>query len=85
MESRTTGPIHLGPTGNIQGLHKFFSLNSGEIINRRNWIELPVPSDVINSLNVLTKDKEIYLKEDCEEEEDITPEEVDTQHLWQTQ
>jgi hypothetical protein len=44
-----------------------------------------VPSDVINRLNVLTKDKEIYLKEDCEEEEDITPEEVDTQHTWQTQ
>jgi hypothetical protein len=44
-----------------------------------------VPSDVINRLNVLTKDKEIYLKEDFEEEEDITPEEVDTQHTWQTQ
>jgi hypothetical protein len=32
MESRTTGAINLGPTGNIQGTRKFLGLKSGEII-----------------------------------------------------
>jgi hypothetical protein len=57
MESRTTGAINLRPTGNIQGSHKFLSLNTGGIIIRRNWTELPVPSDVINRLNDLTRIK----------------------------
>jgi hypothetical protein len=57
MESRTTGAINLRPTGNIQGSHKFLSLITGGIIIRRNWTELPVPSDVINRLNDLTRIK----------------------------
>jgi hypothetical protein len=32
MESRTTGAINLGPTGNIQGTHRFISLKTGDII-----------------------------------------------------
>jgi hypothetical protein len=35
MESRMTGAINLGPTGNIQGTHKFLSLKTGNLIVRR--------------------------------------------------
>jgi hypothetical protein len=58
MESRTTRAINLGPTGNIQGAHKFFSLKIGEIIVQRTWTELPVPNDVIDRLDEMTLDKE---------------------------
>ena len=51
MESRTTGAINLGPTGNIQGTHKFLSLKTGDLIVRRKWTELPVPSEVIDKLD----------------------------------
>jgi hypothetical protein len=53
MESRTTGAINLGLTGNIQGTHRFFSLKTGELIVRRRWTELPIPSDVIDQLEEL--------------------------------
>jgi hypothetical protein len=58
MESRTTGAINLGPTGNIQGTCKFLGLKSGEIIVQRTWTELLVPTDVINKLEEMTLDKE---------------------------
>jgi len=37
MQSRTTGAISLGATGNAQGTHRFFSLKTGEVIVRRTW------------------------------------------------
>jgi hypothetical protein len=46
MEPRTTGGINLGPS-NMQGGHKFLNLSTGEIIVRRKWTELPIPSEVI--------------------------------------
>jgi hypothetical protein len=57
MESRTTGAINLGPTGNIQGTHKFLSLQTGEIIVCRKWTELPVPAEVIDKLEDMNTDK----------------------------
>jgi hypothetical protein len=51
MESRTTWAINLGPTGNIQGTHKFLSLKTGDLIVRRKWTEMPVPSEVIDKLD----------------------------------
>jgi hypothetical protein len=56
MESRTTGAMILGPTGNVQGTHNFFSLKTGEILVRQNWIELPVPNDVIIRIKELTEE-----------------------------
>jgi hypothetical protein len=47
MEARTTGVINMGPTGNVQGTHKFLSLKTGENIVRRNWTEMPIPSEAI--------------------------------------
>ncbi len=58
MDSRTTGAINLGPTGNVQGTHKFLSLKTGEILVQRNWSELPVPYDAIARINdTAEKDK----------------------------
>lgn len=50
MKSKTTGAINLGPTGNVQGTHRFLSLKARETIVRRNWTELPVPIYVITRL-----------------------------------
>jgi hypothetical protein len=60
MESRTTGAISLGTTGNIQGTYHFLSLRTGEIIVRRTWNELPVPRDVIDRLDELTANEPDY-------------------------
>jgi hypothetical protein len=72
MESRTTGAISLGTTGNIQGTHRFLSLRTGEIIVKRTWNELPVPRDVIDRLDELTAnepDYEIDINIEDEEED----------------
>jgi hypothetical protein len=62
-ESRTTGAINLGPTGNLQGTHRFYSLKTGEIVVR--------PSDVIERLDDLTLDRshcEQYLYDNIDQE-----------------
>ena len=41
------GAICLGPTGNAQGGHWFFSLTSGCRIVRHHWTALPMPQEVI--------------------------------------
>ena len=41
------GAICLGPTGNAQGGHWFFSLTSGSRINHHCWTALPMPQEVI--------------------------------------
>ena len=60
MVSRTTGAISLGATGNIQGMYRFLSLRTGEIIVRRTWTELPVPMDVIDRLQEITENEPEY-------------------------
>ena len=47
MEPRTMGAICLGPTGNAQGGHWFFSLTSGCRIVHHSWTALPMPQEVI--------------------------------------
>jgi len=72
MDSRMTGAINLGPTGNIQGTHKFVSLRAGEIIVCRRWTELPVPMEVIDKLDDMATDKSDFIDlEDDVEENDI--------------
>jgi hypothetical protein len=58
MESRITGAINLGPMGNVQGTHRFLSLKTGELLARRRWRELPVPSDVVHRLEELAGESE---------------------------
>ena len=47
MTSRTTPAIALGPTGNLQGTYKFFSLTTGKKIKRRQFSPYPMPDTVI--------------------------------------
>jgi predicted small metal-binding protein len=54
MQSRTTGAISLGATGNVQGTYRFFNLHTGEIIVRRKWNELPIPKEAITRLQDIT-------------------------------
>jgi hypothetical protein len=73
MEPRTTGAINLGPTGNIQGAHKFFSLATGEILTRKKWTELPVPSEVLIRLEEMATDPNDDVEDIREEDEGDRP------------
>jgi hypothetical protein len=72
MGPRTTGGINLGPS-NMQGAHRFLNLTTGEIITRRKWTELPVPSEVILRLEEMSQDPndgvEYILNDDASETE----------------
>lgn len=46
MQRRTHPAICMGPTGNLQGSYKFFSLESGQRIIRRNFTELPTTDSI---------------------------------------
>ena len=47
MDPRSLPSLNLGPTGNLQGTHRFLNLRTGRIIKRRSWTELPIPKSVI--------------------------------------
>ena len=51
----TVGAICLGPTGNVQGSHKFLSLVTGRCITPLKWTPLPMPQEVIHCINKLGK------------------------------
>jgi hypothetical protein len=70
MDPRTTGAICLGPSGNIQGGHKFLSLQTGNVMVRRKWTELPVPADVINRLEDIAQDVNDSVERMLEEEDE---------------
>ena len=53
MAPRTVGAICMGPTGNAQGTHFFLSLQTGRLLRRPHWTELPLPADVINRVSEL--------------------------------
>ncbi len=55
--ARTKGAISLGPSGNLQGGHKFMALNTGKKITRRNWDVIPMPDLVIARVNALGSDQ----------------------------
>ena len=50
---RTRGAICLGPSGNLQGGHKFMALNAGKRIARRSWDIIPMPDAVTARVNAL--------------------------------
>ncbi|KAL7462980.1 hypothetical protein ACHAXS_003351 [Conticribra weissflogii] len=56
MASRTRSAISLGPTGNMQGSYKFLCLETGRVIRRRQFKELPMPGSVIKKVEELGKD-----------------------------
>ncbi len=51
MQSRTISAICLRPTGNVQGTHFFMSLQTGQVITRHRWTELPPSTDAITRVN----------------------------------
>jgi hypothetical protein len=51
MDARTIGAICLGPTGNQQGSHYFFSLSTARVLTRTTFTELPMPQDVIDRVS----------------------------------
>jgi hypothetical protein len=55
MVTRTTGAIALRPTGNTQGGYMFYSLTTGRCLSRNQWTMLPMPPDVIDLVNKLSR------------------------------
>jgi hypothetical protein len=53
MTPRTHEAIAVGPTGNLQGSVKFYSLDTGRIIKWRSFTPLPMPDQVIECVNAL--------------------------------
>jgi hypothetical protein len=51
MHLRTFLGIFLGPTGNRQGTHKVFDINTGTVKKPRTVILLPMPDRVIKVVN----------------------------------
>jgi hypothetical protein len=57
MKSRTVGAIALGPTGNLQGGIRCYSLVTGRILQRdkNSFAPLKLPEDAIRRMNTLAK------------------------------
>ncbi len=53
LAARTHRAISMGPSGNLSGGHRFLALDTGKLIVRNCWKELPMPSAVIDCVNVL--------------------------------
>ena len=43
----------MGPSGNLSGGQCFLALDTGKLIVRNHWKELPIPLAVIDRVNVL--------------------------------
>jgi len=69
MKQGITGGMNLGHS-NMQGGHKFLSLETGEILVRRKWTELPVPNEVISRLDELSTSPKDDLDRFLNEQED---------------
>jgi hypothetical protein len=55
MSSRATPAFVLGPTGNLQGTYKFFNLETGKKIKRRQFTSYPMPDSVIKKVEKFAK------------------------------
>ncbi len=53
LAARTRAAISMGPSGNLSGGHRFLALDTGQMIVRNRWKELPMPTAVIDRVNVL--------------------------------
>ncbi len=58
MVVRMQGAILLGPSGNAQGGHKFFTLTTGKVVICYAWTELPTSEAVIERVHLLAKGME---------------------------
>ncbi len=55
MVTRSTPAIVLGPSGNLQGTYKFFSLAMGKKVKRRAFTPYPMPDSVIKKVEAYAK------------------------------
>ncbi len=53
LADRTLGAISLGPSGNAQGGHKFFTLNTSRVITRWSWDVIPMPKSVVDRVTYI--------------------------------
>ncbi len=53
LAAHTHGAISMGPSGNLSGGQRFLALDTGKLIVRNRWKELPMSLAVINRVNVL--------------------------------
>ena len=53
MLARTESALALGPSGNTQGGHKFWTLNTGRVVVRRQWVRLPMTVAVIARIDLM--------------------------------
>jgi len=51
----------MGPQGNLSGGHRFLALDTGKLIVQNRWKELPMPTAVIDRVNVLGRAKRLLL------------------------
>jgi hypothetical protein len=57
LVSRTLGAISLGPSGNAQGGHRFFTLSTSRVITRSSWDVIPMPKSVVDQINFIGRDQ----------------------------
>ena len=55
MSPLTIGAIDMRPTGNDQGGHYFMILKIGCLLNRNNYMPLPIPSEVIEHVHIIDR------------------------------
>jgi hypothetical protein len=60
------GAISMGPSGNLPGGQRFLTLDTGKLIVRNRWKELPMPLAVIDQVNVLgCAERSLLVFTDC--------------------
>jgi hypothetical protein len=58
LVNRTLGAVSLGPSGNAQGGHNFFTLNTSQVITRWSWDVIPMPKSVVDRVvNFIGRDQ----------------------------
>jgi hypothetical protein len=60
MQPRTTGAIYLGPSGNEQGTHYFYSLTTGRMLSWPSFTELPMPKHIIQCLSDMSQNHNMH-------------------------
>ncbi len=61
LATQTQGAITIGPSDNVQGGHKFYTLNTARGVVRRDRKALPMPQSVIDCLNAKAQGQPTYL------------------------
>ncbi len=62
----TRGAISMGPSGNLSKGQRFLALDTGKLIVRNCWKELPMPLAVIDRVNMLgPAELSLLVSNDC--------------------